>query len=67
MSIAKRVVEMSGDLTRTGTGIHGKVAGTIKDKVEQGLGVGGGSASWARRGPSVVVWPLLPITILILI
>ena len=50
MSIAKRVVEMSGDLTRTGTGIHGKVAGIIKDKVEQGLGVGGWQCIVGQKG-----------------
>ena len=32
VSIAKRAVEVSGDMRRPG--VHGKVAGLIKDKVE---------------------------------
>ena len=39
ISIAKRAVEMCGELS--GAGYHGKVASLIKDKVEKEMGLGG--------------------------
>ena len=48
VSIAKRAVEVSGDMRRPG--VHGKVAGLIKDKVEQGLGLGGWQCIVGQKG-----------------
>lgn len=48
ISIAKRAVEVCGDMTRPG--VHGKVAGLIKDKVEQGLGMGGWQCIVGQKG-----------------
>ena len=48
VSIAKRAVECSGDLSQPG--VHGKVAGLIKDKVERGLGLGGWQCVVGQKG-----------------
>ena len=48
ISIAKRAVEMCGELT--GAGYHGKVASLIKDKVEKEMGLGGWQCVVGQRG-----------------
>ena len=48
VSIAKKGVETVGDLDKPG--VHGKVAGLIKDRVENELGEGGWQCVVGRKG-----------------
>ena len=48
VSIARKALEIAGDLQKPG--VHGKVAGMIKDRLEKELGEGGWQCVVGKKG-----------------